>query len=154
MIITLLSILLPLIGAGVGYLVKQNIEKKKELLSDVHKERRELYQQFINLIVDILKQSKKNENVGEELINKLFGFYKKYILYGSPGVIKAFADFFQYIYTTNAGQESNTKKMLVLLSKVMFEMRRDLGLDNKGLGDNGNQLLRAMFYDYDKIMKG
>jgi len=69
-----------LIGAGVGYLIKQNIEKKKELLSDVHKERRELYQQFVNLIVDIFKQSKKNKNIGDDTINKLYEFYKKYIL--------------------------------------------------------------------------
>ncbi|MBS1554218.1 MAG: hypothetical protein JSU09_04765 [Bacteroidetes bacterium] len=152
-IITLLSIVLPLIGAGIGYLIKQNIEKRKELLSDVHKERRELYQHFVNLIIDIFEKSKANESISGDVINKLYEFYKKYILYGSPGVINAFADFFQYIYATNEGQESNTKRMLELLSKIMFEMRRDLGLENKGLGHNGSKLLRAMFSDYNKIMK-
>lgn len=43
-IITVLSITLPLIGAGIGYLIKSNIEKKKELTNEITKERREIYQ--------------------------------------------------------------------------------------------------------------
>ncbi|QSE97237.1 hypothetical protein [Fulvivirga lutea] len=152
-IITLLSIILPLIGAGIGYLIKQNIEKRKELLSEVHKERRELYQQFVNLIVDIFKQSKAKKDIDKEFINTLYEIYKKYILYGSPAVINSFADFFQYLYSTNEVQKSDTKIMLELLSRIMVEMRKDLGLENKGLGQNGNQLLRAMFTDYNKIME-
>ena len=44
--------------------------------------------------------------------------------------------------------------MLELLSKIMYEMRRDLGLENKGLGKDGNHLLRAMFSDFEKTMNG
>ena len=48
-IITLMTILLPLIGAGVGYLIKSKIEKEKELNSELNKQRREIYQNFVNL---------------------------------------------------------------------------------------------------------
>ena len=62
--IAILTIVLPLIGAGIGYFFKQGIEKKKDLLSEVTKERRQLYQQFVNLIVDLfaaIKTDKKND---------------------------------------------------------------------------------------------
>ena len=45
-LITLLSIVLPVLGAGIGYLIKSNVEKRRQLLEPVNQERRELYQQF------------------------------------------------------------------------------------------------------------
>ena len=39
------------------------------------------------------------------------------------------------------------------MTKIMAEMRKDLGLNNKGLGKNGEVLLRAILKDYD-IMLG
>lgn len=44
-IITILSVTWPLIGARKGYLLKSNIEKKKELTNEITKERRTIYQQ-------------------------------------------------------------------------------------------------------------
>ena len=61
-IITLMTILLPLIGAGVGYLIKSKIEKEKELNSELNKQRREIYQNFVNLIINLFADTKFNKN--------------------------------------------------------------------------------------------
>jgi len=65
--ITLLSIILPLLGAGVGFLIKHNIEKKKDLMSEVTKTRRELYQQFVDLIIDIFENTKTGKQQTDKL---------------------------------------------------------------------------------------
>lgn len=154
-IIPILSVLLPLIGAGIGYLIKQSIEKKKELLTEVTRERRDLYQKFIDLVIDIFSETKRgNQNKEKELFKKLYGFYKKYILYASPEVINSFSDYFQYLYS--AGEKSdklNHKMHFTKLSRIMFEMRKDLGLSNKELGKNGENLFRALITDFDSIMQ-
>ncbi len=150
-IITLLSITLPLVGAAIGFLVKYIMEKNKELSSEVTKERRLIYQQYVNLIMDVFANTKGN---GKEpnLVKELYGFYKKYVLYASPNVIKAFSDYFQFLYN-NTDVEVDIKKNIQLLSKIMLEMRKDLGLKNVGLGENGEMLLRAILKDYDAFIK-
>ena len=149
-IITLLSITLPLVGAAIGFLVKYIMEKNKELSSEVTKERRLIYQQYVNLIMDVFANTKVN---GKELnlVKELYGFYKKYILYASPNVIKAFSDYFQYLYN-NEDKEIDIKKNIILLSRIMLEMRKDLGLKNDGLGENGEMLFRAILKDYDSFI--
>ncbi|MCD4713060.1 MAG: hypothetical protein K8R73_07250 [Clostridiales bacterium] len=154
-LIPILTIFLPLLGALVGYIIRHNLDKKKELASEINKERRELYQQFVNLIIDIFSSIKTGEQfVDKDLINKLFGFYKKYVLFASPGVINAYSDYFQFLYAAQGNSENvEPKKHIYTLSKIMYEMRKDLGLKNRKLGDNGINLFRAMLTDFDKMMK-
>jgi hypothetical protein len=153
-IITILTITLPIFGAGVGYLIKQNIEKKKELTNEVTKERREIYQQYVNLMIGLFANPKTNKkNSTDQMLKELYTFYKKYVLYASPKVIKAFSDYFQLIYNQKEGEEMDTKLHLQSMTKIMAEMRKDLGLKNKGLGKNGEMLMRALIKDYDAIWK-
>lgn len=154
-LIPILTVVLPLIGAAVGYLFKHNIERKKELLSEVTNERRQLYQKFVDLIIDIFRNTKTGtEESQESNIEKLFGFYKKYVLYASPGVINAFSNYFQYLYQQDGELESvSIKENFMKLTNILIEMRKDLGLSNKKLGTNGERLFRALITDYDKIMK-
>lgn len=149
--LTIFTITLPLIGAGIGYLIKYNIEKKKELTNGLTIQRREIYQQFVNLIIDLFANTKLNKP-SNNLLKNLFEFYKKYVLFASPNVIKAFSDYFQSVYNPADG-ENDSKKSLELITKIMLEMRRDLGLDNTGLGNNGEMLMRALITDYHKIWK-
>ena len=148
-IITLLTISLPIIGAGIGYLIKSQFEKKKELNNELNKQRREIYQNFVNLIIDIFANTKLKKNTTDQNLKQLFEFYKKYVLFASPNVIKAFSDYFQYLY--NPEKEEDLKLHLSSITKIMFEMRRDIGLENKGLGENGEMLMRALITDFDKI---
>lgn len=39
------------------------------------------------------------------------------------------------------------------LSRVMYMMREDIGLKNKGLGKDGLNLFRGMITDFDKTVK-
>jgi hypothetical protein len=152
-IITILSITLPLLGAGIGFLIKYSIEKKKELVNEVTKERRAIYQQYVNLMIGLFANSKTNKKSStDKMLTDLYEFYKKYVLYASPAVIKAYSDYFQYMYKQDDNEETDSKKHLQFMTKIMLEMRKDLGLKNKGLGKNGEMLMRALIKDYDSLI--
>ena len=151
-LITISSILLPIVGALIGYFVKHNIDKRRELISEIAKERRGLYQQYVNLMIGVFAGTKTNKkSSSDKLVTELYEFYKKYVLYASPGVIKAFSEYFQLIYHQDTGDGFNTKLNLLHMTKIMAEMRKDLGLKNNGLGKNGEVLMRAILKDYDEI---
>lgn len=152
---TILTISLPFIGAGIGYLIKHLIEKNKEIANELSKQRREIYQQYVSLIIDLFSKNKIIQKKKEDnLLSELFEFYKKYVLYASPNVIKAFSDYFQFIYSQNDFEnDKDSKKSLEFMTKIMLEMRKDIGLKNDGLGANGQMLMRALINDYDKIWK-
>lgn len=153
-IFTISAILLPILGAGIGYLIKHSIEKRKETLNELTRQRREIYQQFVNLVIDLFGNSKVGKKRSTaNMLSELFEFYKKYVLYASPNVIKAFSDYFQFIYNQNDPENTDTKRSLELITKIMFEMRKDIGLNNKGLGNNGVMLMRALLNDYHRYWK-
>lgn len=153
LIITLLTIVLPLLGAGVGFLLKHNIERQKDLMSEVTKTRRELYQQFVDLIIEIFENSKSGRQQPEkQLMSKLYTFYKKYVLYASPQVINSYADYFQYLYNHDTSNTMDLAVHFKKLTRILAAMRRDLGLKNNNLGKDGERLFRALITDFDKIM--
>ena len=150
----LAAILLTVLGGGIGFLARHYIEKRKELLLEVNKERRDLYQKFANLLVDIIKNSKTKKNIHEKALSELYEIYKKYILYASPEVINHFSDYFQFLYHEN-DETNNTslKKHFEKLTSIMVAMRKDLGLKNHNLGKNGVYIMRALLTDFDKIIE-
>ncbi len=44
-------------------------------------------------------------------------------------------------------------KAMIYLARVFKHMRRDIGLSNHGLGDDGEKVFRAILTDYDEIIK-
>ena len=136
-----------------GYLIKYNIDKKRELTSEIARERRGIYQQYVNLMIGIFENTKTNKkNSQDKLVTELYEFYKKYVFYASPDVIKTFSDYFQLIYHQDTDEGFDTKLNLLHMTKIMAEMRKDLGLKNNGLGKNGEVLMRAILRDYDEIL--
>ena len=102
------------------------------------------------MVIDIFASAKKKEPLSQkELVDKLYEFYKKYILY-------AYSDYFQYQFQINSNEEDKDIKLktqILKLTKIMLEMRTDLGLENKKLGNNGEKIFRALLSDYNKYCR-
>lgn len=145
-----ITILLPLIGGGIGFLLKRYLDKKREVFNENAKERRQAYQDFIDLIIDLFANSKLKNNKKLD-INKLYAFYKRNILFAPPKVVNAFSDYMQFLYHYDDSDETAKYTQIKKLTKVLKEMRADLGLKNKGLGKNGERLMRAIINDFDKM---
>lgn len=153
--ISTISVLLPLLAAGVGYWLRYYLDRKKELTSEVNKERRVVYQQMVDMLFGILEKVKHGDKQSpkeiQKLIEELYKIYRKEVLYASSGVINAFNDFMQFSYRTNQGIQQNPHDILWLLSNLLAAMRKDLGLSNKGLGKDHRKLLRALISDMDNL---
>ena len=140
-------LLLPIIGGFIGYFIKYFLDRQKDFTSEIDRERRKHYQDFIDLIINLFEttKNKADETIPLDFQSKLYNFYKKYMLYASPNVINNFSNLFQYIYTQEGeGNELNSREILTKLSKVIKAMRSDLGLSNKGLGKNGENIFKAI----------
>ena len=144
-------------GGIVGYYIKSFLIEKERLNSEIAKERRDHYQKFVDLIIDLFSQKrtgakKKNDT---EINRELYAFYKSYILYASPNVIRKLSDFFQDLYKDSSalGTVGFDAKNFKRFTSILKAMRKDLGLSNRKLGKNGEEILRAMISDFDKVMK-
>ncbi len=150
----LLIAIFTVVGAGIGYLIKYFLDKKRDFNSENIKVKREMYKNFIVLILKSMNNTKK-DNKGNliplDMKNELNKFYEYYMLYSSPNVINAFAEFMQYVYKNPT--LSDTKITFRKLGKVIKSMRNEVGLSSRGLGSDGEKIFRAMFTDFDELIK-
>ena len=70
---------------------------------------------------------------------------------GSDEVINAYNDLMQFIYgrNTNTEKEGASNELLILLGKLLLEIRKDVGNDKTQL--TPKDMLRSMITDIDRI---
>lgn len=147
---TLISIIAAAVGGLIGYFLKYYLEKRKEYSSEIYKERRENYQTFVNLFIDVLDGSKKIPE--KRLRTEMYDFYKKSVVYASPEVIHAYSNFFQHSYKmAEESSKNDGLNTLQYLTGIIKAMRKDLGLSNKSLGKHGEILWKPLLRDYDNM---
>lgn len=146
----IVSLIVFLIGGWIGYKIKAYIDRKEVLVSKASEKRREISQNFINILIGLL-QDQKSGNTGREVttktIQKLYEFYKPYILYASPKTIKSFGDMMQLFYS----QPTDVQRVFSSVGRVFLSMREEIGLSNRGLKET--EFFRALITDYNKIFK-
>lgn len=141
-------------SAIIGYLVKYLLDKKSRFSSENATIKREMYERYVKFIMAFITSYAKDGNqrtkaeLEKEAFEKMREFHRMAILYSSPRVINAFADFLQYGYKHSDG-DGNVEYITVLATNVFKEMRRDIGLSNRGLRSGAIRLIRPMINDYD-----
>lgn len=142
-------------SAVIGYLVKYLLDKKARFSSENATIKRDVYEGYIKFIMSFIatytdSNSRKSKGVSEqEVIEKMREFHRMAILYSSPRVINAFADFLQYSYKHPDGGGKG-EHLMVLVTNIFKEMRRDIGLSNRGLRSGAIRLIRPIISDYDE----
>jgi hypothetical protein len=141
-----------IIGGWIGYKIKSYIDIKQEFVSKASEKRREMYQAFLSIIFGLWRDLKlvdenvrKQDTYLQEIGKKLYEFYIPFLLYASPTTIKNLGELMQYLYT----QQVDGKKLFYLLGKVIFSMRKEIGLSNKGLKEI--ELFKPMLTDYQEF---
>jgi len=150
---TLINFGFTIAGAVVGYYIKHFLDKKRELTSEVNKNRREIYFDFVDLILSAFYSKGDATNLEDKLAESLQDFFKKSTMYSSPKVVLSLTKLFQDLYRINDINKSkpSTKTLLYNTTDIIKEMRKDLGLSNKGLGESGEELIKALIKDWDKL---
>ena len=155
-LLLLWSAIVSLFGIIIGYFLLYYFEKKKEFISKNTAIKRNAYKEFADIVVELFKTIKIIDDDARKkeinrIVEKLFDFHKKFLLYASPDLVIAFGEFMQHLYIQDKAKDN--KETLILLSKVIKAMRSDLYLSNKGLGNYGEKIFRPLLKDFDNIFK-
>ena len=122
------------------FIASYNSRKAKEKSAfDAHREKKaETYNEFMNVVIELMrntKDGKKGDEVLPENLEEFFyNFTSKIMVYGGPGVVKAYSN-----WRTASVNEENATQSLLLVDSLFREMRSDLGESNKGI--EANELL-------------
>ncbi|PSJ47648.1 hypothetical protein C7H85_02115 [Zobellella endophytica] len=122
------------------FIASYNSRKAKEKTAfEAHREKKaETYNEFMDVVIQLMrntKQGKEGDDVLPENIEEFFyNFTSKIMVYGGPGVVKAYSNW----RAASASDESATQSLL-LVDSLFREMRLDLGESNKGI--EANELL-------------
>ncbi|HBR55883.1 MAG TPA: hypothetical protein DEA22_00150 [Blastocatellia bacterium] len=119
------------------FIASYNSRKAKERVAfEAHREKKaEVYNEFMGVVIELMRNAKMRKE-GEDLPPKnveafFYKFTAKVTVYGSPGVVKAYANWRSSSVSDDAGV-----MMLSLIDKLFREMRADLGESNKGIAAN------------------
>lgn len=142
-----------LVGGLIGYLAKYYLDKKQAFSTTNADIKRKMYQGYLD---ELLKASSIGVgNLAPAEIKKIkddFGvysksFYSTSVLFASPKVIKRYANFVRH--TDKPEVELYQYELMLKSSGLYKAMRKDIGLSNRGLGLDGELLLRGNINDYD-----
>ena len=128
MIENFLTLIIPLVFGALGYLLRTILERREKANEKIIAERREVYQKFIDVIINSKRNSSTNLRIDVE------DFYKKFILYASPLVVKEVATLINAL--NNNKKEDLLLNYTKILNNIIFSMRKDLGLNNKGIDED------------------
>lgn len=157
----IIVVLIPtIIGAATGYFLKYYLDKRSKFVTKNAEVKREIYQEFIDMTSSFFINSEQEKKMQANFVDNMSKFYKKYVLYGSPKVVRSFSSYTQIFYKRqkmgNQDKEftkRELKQLIRSITKIYKSMRKDIGLSNRGLGKDGALLLRAVLKDYDDIMR-
>lgn len=153
---TVEAAVIALIGGAVGYFIRYYLDKQRDFASENAKIKRNAYEKYMSksqaAISDLGKAVTDEEKTkAQEAFNKALNeFYPMSILYASPKVVKAFGDSLRYVPTND---EERQYGYVLKASRAWKAMRTDIGLRNRGLGWDGELLLRANIRDYDVTIR-
>lgn len=142
-------------GGGIGYFLKYYLDRKQAFATANGAVKRKMYKKYLDKLTSL-------NNIGKltpeelEVVKTEFGkhsseFYSTGVLFASPQVVKAYADFVRH--TDSPQDEAYTYDLMLKMSRLYRAMRSDIGLSNKGLGHDGELLLRGNINDYDATIR-
>lgn len=118
--------------AAVGVAVYSQRRTKVREIAEAHRPIKiEVYKEWMETIGTVLKRTKdetadnSTEAFGKEFLDFFVGFTSNLIVWGSPGVLKAYENF-------RRGSVSEYE-VLLIVDDMLREIRKDLGNSNRGI---------------------
>jgi hypothetical protein len=121
--------LIGLFGMLTAALITHYQSKKREIDARHFADKRKGYLHMIDLLFDIIMATKTGRELSEEeLIKEMMSFKKALIIWGSPDIIQTWNE-----YEISASDQIEPKEMIRHMERVLREIRKDLGHDDKSL---------------------
>lgn len=121
------------VGVGIGaVLITQQRSKSREIAESHRPKKIKIYSNFIKTMIGLIRKHKDSDTKalenGKDIQNFFFDFTTQIVLWGSPGVLRHYAEL------RKQGQTPNPNPNIILIMDDMMQaMRKDIGLSNRGL---------------------
>lgn len=120
----IIVVVVTIIAAGLGYIVKQQREKIKEINSQLSVQKYEMYNEVLNLFFDIMKENKGGKKISATTLGiRVLTVKQQMLIYAPDQVITKFLEWTRY--TANM-KEGDMKHFLIYLD-LMILIRKDMG---------------------------
>jgi len=120
--LTLITTGLLILSSGLGYIIKRQHEKIKEIKLLLFDKKYILYNKIYNIFFDIIKSNKGNKSVNQSAFTKKFIDIKKDLLIYAPDHIVL-----KFIEWHQSNFENNHLKNSVKLFELYSLIRKDMG---------------------------
>ncbi len=124
--------ILVLILGGLGFIVRQELEKRRKVEEQLSVEKYQTYMIFVDAMFGVFhelalsrEKVKPAHKKQDELVIKLQEFSKKVIFYGSDDVIREFQAF--TMYSQEHPDAPNVAASSEAMAKVIVAIRKDMG---------------------------
>ncbi len=148
-----------LIGAVIGYFIRNYLAQRQAYSSDNAVIKRNMYKGFVEALIRTYTTDVKSLQTHElETLQKAFKdasdqFYSTSVLFASPKVVRAYAELMRNIpQNEDEAKKVSPYELVLKASRIYKAMRKDIALSNRGLGRDGEVLMRAKMTDYDKTI--
>ncbi len=127
-----LSAFLAAILAGVGFLLKSEMEKRREIERQLSEQKFKVYTGIMNIFFSVFNSVRKKtnsdeftESMGDQMLDHIQGL----LIYGSDGVVKALST-----WKRSISESTNPHLTIMLITNIMIEIRKDMGNTNTKIG--------------------
>lgn len=112
--------------AAVGTVVYSQARTKQLEIAEAHRPRKvEVYSAFMDALVELLKRTKRGEleaiDKDEAFIERFLFFKRDLIVWGSPGIIRAYRRF------ELGATKGSMRERILRMDAILREIRKDLG---------------------------
>lgn len=137
--------------AVVSVLVSKHLEVKTSIRAQLREKKEPIYKELIDFIFDITFAQKLGKEVPaeEEMIEFLAGTTRDLVIWGSPEVVKAFADF-KRVSQLYAGAPELTRHLMLGVEDLFKAIRKDLGHGDLRL--QRGDILKLYINDVDEYL--
>lgn len=108
-------------------LYSQKRAKDREIAEAHRASKVEIYQGFMEMLFDLLNATRKSQladELGEEWVERIMILKRDLIVWGSPGIIRAWTKF------EKQTESLSTRERIYLMGDILKEIRKDLGNSN------------------------
>lgn len=125
-------------------LISKRLEQAAAIRNQQRDKKIPIYEELITFLFKMWRSIKDGTKPPSEaeLIDFMFGFTQKLLIWGSDDVVRAFIKF---------RQSRDPAHVMLIIEDIWFAIRKDLGHSNKGISKG--MLLSLIINDIDEVMK-
>ena len=140
------------VGTVVGWLIKERIDRRREIEESLREKRADLYEKILDPYIRIWSNDSKKSLPKAMRDIGSFEYRKtafRLTLLGSDNVVNAWNEFAQYLYLQEREQSKDPMKLFRLFSAFLLEIRKSVGNEDTSL--HSKDMLSWMIKDIDTI---